>query len=501
MPLMKLVKDTKVIIYTADKNCQIICKNLESQGCEIIDTYYTSEKKSIQNAIHTFRNYKLKRQNVIFLVVNNVYMEALETGEKLEKEGLVRNIDFYLTLELEWRGFFDEEDVSNTVKEVHNNPVNIKIRDIKKIFFFRACSHSGKFFMCSLLDAHPNILGCNPSSLTKNVMKIVKNAMEKNTDELEDYLVIVVKNNFLNNEWRHYIFEEADSEECSWLDQFRKHVHYLIDVTRTYSEREVFLIIYWSLYYTFYGAYDSDIQPIIFLDIHDSMEALDEQLEWLSNMGFEVTLLEAIRKPYMKLGSYFKTVGKIKATNLYKILLYFGHENHSRVERQRGYQTIRYRFEDLKLYPKIILEQLCDCMGIPWNDSLLETTFCGKPSIFTNKGEVVEGFSLKPIWYPYEEYFDAFDLFRLDILFRERSKAYGYSYVLPEKYPLPDNAMVQLFRLPYKFEEYMDFKSEEEKEIFHNRMVLLAKNLMNIDEMKEEYKNLFQFGPYLKVEN
>jgi len=38
------------------------------------------------------------------------------------------------------------------------------VRNVRKILFFTSCSHAGKFFMCSLFDGHPNVLGVNPTS-------------------------------------------------------------------------------------------------------------------------------------------------------------------------------------------------------------------------------------------------------------------------------------------------------------------------------------------------
>lgn len=354
--------------------------------------------------------------------------------------------------------------------------------------------------MDSLLDGHPNIWGFNPTTLSKTVMGAVKEAVGLAESEREDYLSDYIRECFAQNEWDSYVSGDSENAGKERFSEFRRILHGRFLQEKECSERELFLILYESLYQTFYGAYQTSVEPIIFMDVHDgSVE--QEYLLWLKDMGFEVTLLEAIRNPILKLGSFFRMwKGKeIRPDNLFRQLNYLGHETLSDVEQQLP--ILRYRFEDLKLYPKVILGKICEQMGIPWNDVLLDATFLGKESTFrTSAGEKTKGFSLKQVWYPYEEYFNPFDKFRLDLLFRERCAAYDYSCTLPDKYPCDEKEMISWFELPFSFEKEMTFSSEEELLDYRKDFRILAEKLVSMYYEKEKYPNLFCFGEYLKVD-
>ena len=378
----------------------------------------------------------------------------------------------------------------------------MKLIDIKKALFFTSCSHAGKFFLDSLLDGHPNILGFNPTTLAKTVRRQVKSIRGLSGDALEDALTAYVDGVFRENEWDSFVTEDSGegSRALPWISDFRAAVHTRTVDGAEFSEKDLLLLIYWSLYETFYGPYTSDKEPVFFIDVHDGSEE-EETLKWLLGLGFEVTLIEAIRNPILKLGSFFRIwkTNTIRPKNLFRQLSYLGHETLNETERKQP--IIRYRFEDLKLYPEELLTRLCSRLEIPWDDCLMEATFLGKGSAFTTKGgEKTKGFSLKQVWYPYDEYFDAFDRFRLDLLFYQRCRAYDYSYVDPSKYPWPEKEMTKLFEYPFRFEDQLVFESEESRLQYRRDLCDLAEKLVDMYQHEEDFPEAFCFGDYLKVE-
>ena len=219
-------------------------------------------------------------------------------------------------------------------------------------------------------------------------------------------------------------------------------------------------------------------------------------------MGFEVILLEMLRNPYKRFGSAIKwergiNQGTINSSIIYFLLYMMSGSTMDEIERK--YDIIRIRFEDLKTNPKKILEKLCHILGIPWSNTLLQTTLSGKESVYVSNGENITGFDLKPVYHTYDEYFDAFDKFRLDLLFREKSKAYGYSYIDRGKYPGTFEEMAGLFCIPFCFEKYISFKDEADKARFHKKMELLCTQLLILEENKDKYPEHFQFGSYLEL--
>lgn len=376
-----------------------------------------------------------------------------------------------------------------------------KIQDIKKALFFTSCSHAGKFFLDSLLDGHPNILGFNPTTMAKTVRKKVQEVSGLPGKELEDALVSYIEEAFRDNEWDRYVADEKETDSDSALiPDFRKVLHSYLEGGTSFTEKEILLLLYWSLYETVYGSCPPEGECVFFIDVHDGGEE-ENTLKWLLELGFEVTLIEAVRNPFSKLGSFFRMWKNdtIRPENLFRQLSYLGHETLNETERELP--MLRYRFEDLKQYPKELLSMLCSRLGISWDDCLMEATFLGKDSTFTTTGgEKTKGFSLKPVWYPYDEYFDVYDRFRLNLLFYQRCRAYDYTYVPPERYPLSEQEMTALFEEPFRFEEQISFESEEERLRYRRELRLLAEKLCDMYHHEEDFPEAFCFGEYLKVE-
>ena len=242
---------------------------------------------------------------------------------------------------------------------------------------------------------------------------------------------------------------------------------------------------------------------VIYMDIHSNMVMRDVVFKWLEYMGFEIILLEIIRASYKRLDSGIKfTLGEnngiISANTILNLLYDLSGETVDNEEKK--YPIIRIRFEDLKLYPRQILKKLCNILGIQWNDIFLETTFAGKESVYISNGERITGFYLKPVYHTYDEYFDAFDKFRLDLIFRKKNKAYNYSYTDRNKYP-PLEEIGKLFSFPFSIEKYISFNNEKDKIKFRNKIGFLCIQLLILEESIGKYAGHFQFGPYLALED
>lgn len=91
----------------------------------------------------------------------------------------------------------------------------------------------------------------------------------------------------------------------------------------------------------------------------------------------------------------------------------------------KHWQIFAMRFEDIKLHPKEELSKICDRMEIPWSDTMLHTTVCGRPNAFLGSRD----FTLRPVFDRREKYFSLFDQFRISVINAPYQKKYGYSYV------------------------------------------------------------------------
>ncbi len=361
---------------------------------------------------------------------------------------------------------------------------------VKKVFFLKQSSHSGSLLLDSILDFHPNILYLGLNAWSMNIWYIIKKVIEKK----EDYIGEIIR--------QIKAFLVLSNSPIEWLEKYGQILKGYIKDKETYTERDLFVIIHLANFELLHGyTLSNQKQVVIYMDIHSNMIMRDTTFSWLSWMGFEIVLLEMIREPYKRLGSNIKYIMDYeKLTSGIVLGLLYGMSGETVDKSEKQYPLVRIRFEDLKMYPKIILSKLCQIMEIPWDDSLLETTMGGKESVYIANGERVTGYDLKSVYHPYEEYFDAFDKFRLALLFREKNKAYGYSYVDKNKYWMSLEGFGKLFEIPFQFENFMFFQDEIERKNYHEKIGVLCTQILYMEENKEKYAGYFQFGKYLEAE-
>ena len=358
---------------------------------------------------------------------------------------------------------------------------------IKKVLFLKSSSFSGSILIDSILDSHPNILYLDLSIWGTNIWYIIKNVVAVPKEHLVEAVISQIK--------------EHGDDVSGWIEEYRELLVKYLGDGKNYSEKDLFIMLH-LVYYELLHKSTPHGEMIIYMDIHWNVIMRNSIFSWLEGMGFEIILLEMVRNPYKRLGSGIKyTLGEnggIIFAGTFLNLLYECSGDRLDKEEQ-GYPVIRIRFEDLKLYPRQILGELCGRLGISWSDTLLETTLGGNTSTYFSNGDRITGFDLKPVYYSYDEYFDAFDKFRLDLIFGEKNRAYGYSFVDRNKYLLAFKELGSLFDLPFCIEKYISFIDESDRLRFRNKLKLLCMQLLYLEEEKDKYSKHFQFGSYLKI--
>ncbi|OQX19090.1 MAG: hypothetical protein BWK76_05515 [Desulfobulbaceae bacterium A2] len=85
------------------------------------------------------------------------------------------------------------------------------------------------------------------------------------------------------------------------------------------------------------------------------------------------------------------------------------------------------RLEDVKRRPRATLQALCQWLGIPWHDTLLNSTCDGlpHPGMLTPTGQV-QGFATTALEKKHRDILTAFDRLRLGILLHPKRRAWGY---------------------------------------------------------------------------
>lgn len=398
---------------------------------------------------------------------------------------------------------FDYCDGKNNKKlqdDLLNNPVN-------KILFNILPSNSGNTFLDGVLDSHPNILsfGIDMYVWSNNIWDIVKIAGKEEGAEIAERIVQKIQEYTLNA-WNKGINVVSviplPDRDLSWLDRYRYFLCKRMNEDRRYTEKEILIKMYLA-WKEACGQAISGEETVIYVDIHASCvipETYCMTVRWLERLGFEVILIQMIRRPYALSGSVMKlhrALGDFKADTAVSCLLFAAYEiMYNELSRLK---ILRLRFEDVKQYPEIVLRKLCRELQILWDENMLETTSAGKISKCIIGNEETTGYDMKPVWYSYDEYFDSFDKFRLDILYREKCKAYDYSYVSEEKYPMPIDELIELFSIPFQFEKYIYFENEEDRYKYRKRLKDQCKKIIHWYENGEHKHDLFCYGPYLKV--
>ncbi|HBI59635.1 MAG TPA: hypothetical protein DDY31_00230 [Lachnospiraceae bacterium] len=589
----------EIIIYCAAGYGEEICLKFISLGYRIVGFCDNAKKNKgtllLGLPVYDYKECRMRYPKAVYIVANSCYATALEIGMELEEDGYIKNVSYYLSIELDLRGVLPDDEVSGIQFLLNNRTLVLfgnqflcslfeewayKLIDnmdlyicqtedeityykkacpdaiwipleretpfgdlnrkkwlaqlqeynihsfsrfflqhmvycegvlscdgniekgfakenefrIQKVVFLKTSSFSGSFLMDSILDSHPNILYLE-YHVGSDIWHIIKYLRKISKKDLAEEITAWMKGYLVSDETK----EEDASER---IEKYRQILNRYLQTENTYSERDLFMIIYLTYYELLHGTVPRG-ELIIYMDIHSGMRMRNSMFIWFEKMGFEIILLELIRDPLKRLGSAIKYTlgirqGIIGSNTILNLLYMLAIEAVDDVESQ--YPIIRIRFEDLKKYPKQILGKLCGMIGIPWSDSLLRTTFGGQESVYVSNGDQVTGFDLKPVYYSYDEYFDAFDKFRLDLIFREKNRAYGYLFVDRDKYPVELESLGKLFAFPFLFEKFIDFKGEADRKQFRRKMELLCTQLLFLEDEKEKYAGHFQFGDYLKVE-
>lgn len=363
---------------------------------------------------------------------------------------------------------------------------------IDKILFLKMSSFSGSTLINSIMEEHPNVLYTDFSFWSANIWIIVKKASRIEPVHIVDHIIDLIIE----------YHKKGIPTDSTWTNRYKSILKKYF-TQKEYSEKEIFLYLHLAYYEYVNGTPPSPGNYVIYMDVHSGERLCDMILSWLRGQRFQVIMIEIIRRPYMRLGSAIRFTIRdgmeLPQSMILESLTMMSMETVTNVERQLT--IVRFRFEDMKLYPSDILKRLCSILEIPWDNSLIQKAEDNSTGSYRLSGNIIKGFDTRPVYYSYDEYFDYFDKFRLDMIFREKNKAYDYSYVEKEKYPtgLAEN-IESLFEIPFQFERYMKFHSEDEKIKFRKKLAVLCVHLFDMQLQKSVYPDYYNFGEYILPE-
>ncbi len=359
----------------------------------------------------------------------------------------------------------------NGYKETENKD-NLGIR-IKQVVLGSILSYSGNIFFRDILDSHPEILMIEHSYLNDNLFYIcTRLAMEKRENILSLFWQIY------DAEASHYksgenAFGKAEKKI------FNESMKEMLSKKEIFTSQELFILLH-AAYGKIWEKGTIDVSKMmVYWEPHFiSRKKLEDYAIWLKNTGLvQGSIVNVVRNTYIRRGSAIKGVKgygqDMPGVNRHIFSYAFSGLN----EEKRVYDNwhrIVIKFEDLKCRPKEVLLYICRVFGIAWSDILLETTLHGKP----REGDIM-GFNLAPVYRLYEEYFSAFDRFRLMLAAGLWQKEHGYPYVSILDFNRKE--LQSMFEKEFRFEENLEYQYEgEAQELNRWKQDILSRSLWEV---------------------
>ena len=223
--------------------------------------------------------------------------------------------------------------------------------------------------------------------------------------------------------------EEAGGAAVEWdfpyRDKFQQKMEELLELSDCFTSQELFVMFHIA----YEAMYDREISNlanmIIYWEPHCwERELVREWAFWLGSKEVKGFTLCTVRNRYIHAGSFIRA--QLQSGLNWKLISesIFGWDT-KRVKMYPCWDERTIKFEELKRNPREILTSLCQWWGIPFSDSLLETTFHGEKAFYGN----ITGFDIRPAYNLYEEYFTVFDRMRICLAAGSFQKKYGYPYL------------------------------------------------------------------------
>lgn len=366
---------------------------------------------------------------------------------------------------------------------------------IDKVLFLKKSAFAGATLINGMMSVHPHVLCTDFCLWGINIWTIVKEAARTDASGMAAHIAEMM----LAYQKKDMGVAGQTPKSAAWVKDFQRTLEAYF-TGRAYTEREIFLYLYLAYYEHENGREAPPGSYVIYIDIHNAERLGDTMLGWLKRMNFDVVLLEMIRRPYMRLGCIIRYLtrdnGKLSGEALTFSMQEIALETASDIERELP--ILKIRFEDMKLHPDQVWEKICEILDIAWDEKIREAFEKSPAGSYIVSDNVVKGFDTKPVYYSYDEFFDAFDRLRLDMVFQEKNKAYGYSFVEEEKYPPEFDDRIRLFEIPFRFESYMEFSDDEKRAAFRAGFAVFCKHLSDVSRGGP---GADLYGGYVRIED
>lgn len=460
---MMTLPERKLVLIGDVWLCMRLCKILEMQNgnmhgrmvyCDILKEYEKEKEKIVWIDVN-----EICETDVCILLLPKRYGCAYKKDghiafyDETMKEEYLKKVDEYLTQVYVADYSFENFMLTGNDIRMENNADSDQ--KVKKIIIGSIRSYSGNVFFRSLLDHHPEIIMLQYNYINDNLYYICNRlAAEKASNILSLFWKLCKEGQ---------TFSGADEWNANDKEKFAQSMKEMLSEKDVFTSQELFVMIHIS-YAKMCGRKIEDISKwVIYWEPHFvSRTILEEYSTWLGEICDSGYIVNVVRNAYIRAGSGLKDIEKMQkrfsgsGKDVFRELL-----PDSVVKKRYGkWKRLVFKFEDLKLRPQEELERFCRDMGIAWSQTLLETTINGEKSYYGK----VKGFDLTPVYNTYEEYFSAFDRFRISLISAIWQKKYGYPYVSSLEFSRME--LREILAKKFRFEEKLRFSNYEEEQEF-----------------------------------
>lgn len=322
----------------------------------------------------------------------------------------------------------------------------------KGIFLGRIPAFSGNVFFRGIMDGHPEVLNIAYNCFNNNLFYYCVRLAYLNSEKI------------LEQFWEMYNHELAWRKVFDFpsLEKFEKKAKQLLGLKKWFTSQELFVLFHIA-YAEMSGREIVDISKlVIYWEPHNvSRDVFPFLALWLEDKKIDGQMIALRRNHVARVGSQCARAAEDRYQFFVWKKMFLGEVENTEPNLQYSYWTeYKMRFEDIKLYPKQKLTEICNRLGIAWSDTMLKTTDAGKPLGY--RGNV--DFDLKAVFNKREDYLSEFDRFRISIAGSPYQKKYGYSYYNCLKFSRKE--LQELFLKPFL---------NDEKNIFGNADALIKK--------------------------
>lgn len=442
--------------------------------CDVLEEHSAESRE-----VNTICNAEINKNDICFLIIPEYY-GVLEQREGHWVGCREKIKELYLNKLIDYTKSTEEKIIDYTLDYLLFEKRQCKISTefkVRQIVIGSINTRSGNVFFRGLLDNHPDILVMpGYSYLNNNLITICERlAMKKGQEILELFWELL-------DEKALHTFQQ----QARWGDskpRFNQSMARMMTNKEKFTPQELFIMIHIAQAEAF-GREVKDISKIvIYWEPHFvPRDKCEDYVLWFGKEGITGCIINVVRNAYIRAGSILRNYegrNRISYFGRDLVLSVLSVPEYWEKKEYPNWKRIVKRFEDIKCNPHKELQHICDELGIAWSDTLLETTALGKTEFYGG----FTGLDLTPVYRIYEEYFSAFDRFRISMIVGTWQKQYGYPSVSSINFTRQE--LREMFRKEFRFEDRFAFKNSKEKQKFRKWVQLMASRYLWESRRKE----------------